>query len=65
MKEQKIILGNKIITPFKIIKNGIIVINNGVIEYMGEEEKGDLASYDSVYKGEYIVRDYRYLLSWR
>jgi len=55
MKEQKIILGNKIITPCKIIKKGIIVINNGVIEYVGEEEKGDLASYNNVYKGEWIV----------
>ena len=55
MKEQKIILGNKIITPCKIIKKGIIVINDGVIEYVGEEEKGDLASYNNVYKGECIV----------
>jgi len=55
LKEQKIILGNKIITPCKIIKKGIIVINDGVIEYVGEEEKGDLASYNNVYKGECIV----------
>jgi len=55
LKEQKIILGSKIITPFKIIENGIIMINNGVIEYIGEEEQRGLASYDSVYKGEYIV----------
>ncbi|MCK4240891.1 MAG: N-acetylglucosamine-6-phosphate deacetylase [Candidatus Atribacteria bacterium] len=55
MKERNIILGSKIITPLKIIENGIVVINDGVIEYIGEEEKGDLASYDNVYKGEYIV----------
>ncbi|MBU4472736.1 MAG: N-acetylglucosamine-6-phosphate deacetylase [Actinomycetia bacterium] len=55
MKEQKIILGSKIITPFKIIENGIIIISNGAIEYIGEEEQRGLASYDSVYKGEYIV----------
>jgi len=55
LKEQKIILGSKIITPLKIIENGIIIINDGVIEYIGEEEKRDLASCDSVYKGEYIV----------
>jgi len=50
-----IISGNKIITPFKVIKNGIVLINDGVIEYVGEEEKGDLVSYDNVYKGKYIV----------
>lgn len=55
MKDQKIILGSKIITPLKIIENGIIIVNDGVIEYVGEEGKGDLASYNNVYKGEYIV----------
>jgi len=50
-----IISGNKIITPFKVIKNGIVLVNDGVIEYVGEEEKGDLVSYDNVYKGKYIV----------
>ena len=55
MKEQKIILGSKIITPFKIIENGIVVINDGVIEYIGEGESKDLTSYDNVCRGEYIV----------
>jgi N-acetylglucosamine-6-phosphate deacetylase len=55
LKKQKIILGNKIITPLKIIENGIIVINDGVIEYVGEGESRDLTSYDNIYKGEYIV----------
>ncbi|MHC2994076.1 MAG: N-acetylglucosamine-6-phosphate deacetylase [Candidatus Atribacteria bacterium] len=56
MKEQKIILGNKIITPFKIIKNGMLIVDDGVIEYVGEEKKAaDLVSYDNIYKGEYIV----------
>ena len=50
-----IISGSKIITPLKIIENGIVIVNNGMIEYVGEEEKGDLASYNNVYKGEYIV----------
>jgi len=55
LKEQKIILCSKIITPFKIIENGIIIINNGVIEYIGEEEQRGLASYKNVYRDEYIV----------
>ena len=55
MKEQKIILGNKIITPLKVIKNGIVVINNGVIEYIREGERRYLTSYDNIYKGEYVV----------
>jgi len=53
-----IISGSKIITPLKIIENGIVIVNDGMIEYVGEvgeEEKGDLASYNNVYKGEYIV----------
>jgi hypothetical protein len=40
LKEQKIILGNKIITPFKIIKNGIVVINDSIIEYVEKRRKG-------------------------
>lgn len=55
MKEQKIILGNKIITPCRIIKNGIIVINDGLIEYVGEERERGLNSYSNFYRGEYIV----------
>ena len=55
MKEQKIILGNKIITPCKIIKKGIIVINDGVIEYVGEEKERRLTSYSNFYRGEYVV----------
>ena len=55
MKEQKIISGSKIITPLKIIENGIIIVNDGVIEYVGEEEQRGLASYNNVYRGEYIV----------
>jgi len=55
LKEQKIISGNKIITPFKIMKNGIVVINDSIIEYVGEEKKGDLVLYDNVYKGEYVI----------
>lgn len=55
MKEQKIILGNKIITPCRIIKNGIIVINDGLIEYVGEEKERGLNSYSNFYRGEYIV----------
>jgi len=55
LKEQKIISGNKIITPLKVIKNGIVIVNDGMIEYVGEEEKRDLASYNNAYKGEYIV----------
>ncbi len=50
-----IISGSKIITPLKIIENGIVMVNDGMIEYVGEEEKGNLASYNNVYKGEYIV----------
>jgi N-acetylglucosamine-6-phosphate deacetylase len=50
-----IISGSKIITPLKIIENGIVIVNDGMIEYIGEEEKGDLASSNNVYKGEYIV----------
>lgn len=55
MKEQKIISGSKIITPLKIIENGIVIVNDGMIEYVGEEEQRGLASYNNVYKGEYIV----------
>lgn len=56
MKEQKIILGNKIVTPLKTIENGIVIVNDGMIEYVGKEKKAaDLASYSNVYKGEYIV----------
>lgn len=56
MKEQKIISGNKIITPLKVIKNGIVIVDDGVIEYVGEKEKAaDLVSYNNVYRGEYIV----------
>jgi len=50
-----IISGSKIITPLKIIENGVVIVNDGMIEYVGEEEKGRLASYNNVYKGEYIV----------
>jgi len=50
-----IILGSKIITPLKIIENGMVIVNDSMIEYVGEEEKGELASYNNVYKGEYIV----------
>jgi len=56
LKEQKIISGNKIITPLKVIKNGIVIVDDGVIEYVGEKEKAaDLVSYNNVYRGEYIV----------
>ena len=56
MKEQKIILGSKIITPLKVIENGIVIVNDGMIEYVGEEKKAaNLVSYDNIYKGEYIV----------
>ena len=56
MKEQKIISGNKIITPLKVIKNGIVIVDDGVIEYVGEKEKAaDLVSYNNIYRGEYIV----------
>jgi len=56
LKEQKIILGSKIVTPLKVIENGMVIVNDdGIIEYIGEEEKRDLASYNHVYKGEYIV----------
>ena len=51
-----IISGNKIITPLKIIENGIVIVKDSMIEYVGEEKKAaDLASYNNVYKGEYIV----------
>lgn len=55
MKEQTIILGNKIITPCRIIKNGIIVINDGLMEYVGEEKERGVNSYSNFYRGEYIV----------
>jgi len=56
LKEQKIISGNKIITPLKVIKNGIVIVDDGVIEYVGEKEKAaDLVSYNNIYRGEYIV----------
>jgi len=55
LKEQKIILGSKIITPLKVIKNGIVIVNDSVIEYVGEGERKDLTSYNNIYKGEYIV----------
>ena len=37
------------------MKNGIVVINDSIIEYVGEEKKGDLVLYDNVYKGEYVI----------
>ena len=57
MKEPTIILGSKIITPLKVIENGMVIVNNdGMIEYIGEEKKAaDLVSYNNIYKGEYIV----------
>jgi len=55
LEEQKIILGNKIITPCRTIKNGIIVINDGLIEYVGEDKERGLNSYSNFYRGEYIV----------
>jgi len=42
-----IISGSKIITPLKIIENGIIVINDGVIEHIGERKSRDLTLYNN------------------
>ena len=51
-----IISGNKIITPLKVIENGIVIVNDGMIEYVGEEKKtANFVSYDNIHKGEYIV----------
>lgn len=52
------IINGKIITPYKIIENGILLIENGLVKYIGKENVDNIKGYHSVVtvdaKGMYV-----------
>lgn len=53
--KHKAIFGKKIITPFKVINNGFVIINNNLIEYVGTRKTNEFHFDEIDYEGEYVV----------